>query len=53
MRTRRLKAPWPFLFSCVPGRGLVQNLPPIVKKPKPMKLKPIPPSDQWTQEALL
>lgn len=25
--TRQLTAPWPFLYSVVPGRGLVKNLP--------------------------
>ncbi len=50
MRTRRLIKPWPFLYS-VTERGLVQNLPP---KPKPLKrLKRVPASDKWQQEALL
>lgn len=40
-------------MSVVPGRGLVQNLPPPKKRPRPKKLKPVPPSDFWTQEALL
>jgi hypothetical protein len=50
MKTRRLVAPWPFLYS-VTSRGLVQNLPP---KPKPLKrLRRVRPSSQWNQEALL
>ena len=53
MRTRRLKAAWPFLFSVLPKRGLVQNLAPIVKPQRLRPLKPLPPSDQWTQEGLL
>ncbi len=50
MRTRRLVAPWPFLYS-VTARGIVQNLPP---KPKPSKrLRRVRPSNQWIQETLL
>lgn len=49
MRTRRLKTPWPFLYSAT-KRGLVQNLPPRPKKPS--RLKPVRPSDKWEQEAL-
>ena len=50
MKTRRLAAPWPFLFSVTP-RGLVQNLPP---KPKPLKrLKRVRPPNLWNQENLL
>ncbi len=52
MKTRRLKSPWPFLFS-VTARGLVQNLPPAKKRLPRTRLRPIPPSDQWQQEGLL
>lgn len=50
-RTRRLTQPWPFLWSILPGRGLVQNLPPKAVKPK--RLRRAPPSSTWVQEALL
>lgn len=51
-RTRRLKTPWPFLWGVEPGRrGLVRYLPPI--KPKPRRLRKIPPASKWTQETLL
>lgn len=50
MKTRRLTAPWPFLYSVTP-RGLVQNLPP---KAKPLaRLKRVKTSNKWTQEQLL
>lgn len=50
MKTRRLVAPWPFLYS-VTLRGIVLNLAP---KPKPLKrLKRMRPSNQWHQENLL
>ena len=50
MKTRRLTSPWPFLYS-VTSHGLVQNLPP---KPKALKrLKRVPASNRWKQEALL
>ena len=50
MKSRRLLAPWPFLYS-VTARGLVRNLPP---KPKPlMRLRRVRPSNQWDQENLL
>lgn len=50
MKIRRLKTPWPFLYSITP-RGIVQNLPP---KPKPLtRLKRLRPSNQWHQENLL
>lgn len=54
-RTRRLSAPWPFLWSCVPGRGLVRNIQPKAPKQptRPARLKKIPPASAWVQEALL
>jgi hypothetical protein len=52
VKSRRLASPWPFLFT-VTSRGLVQNLPPKVAKPKRSRLKRIPASDQWAQERLL
>lgn len=51
MRKRRLVEPWPFLFSVVPGRGLVLNLPP--PKKKPTRLRKVRSSDKWEQETLL
>ncbi len=51
MRTRRLTQPWPFLYSCIPGRGWVQNLPPKPKPPR--RLKRIPPSSEWKQDPLI
>jgi hypothetical protein len=53
MRTRRLTSPWPFLLSVLPKRGLVQNLPPKVKKRKPRALPPAPAAHLWVQEGLL
>jgi hypothetical protein len=50
-RTRRLDSAWPFLWSVVPGRGVIRNLPP--KQAKPKRLRKLPPSSGWTQEALL
>lgn len=50
-KTRRLTAPWPFLWSIVPKRGLVRNLEP--KRKKTPRLKKVKPANQWTQEALL
>lgn len=53
-RTRRLAAPWPFLWSVVPGkRGLVRNIQPKKAKTPKASLKRVPPSSAWTQEALL
>lgn len=53
MKTRRLATPWPFPESIVGGK-LVRNIQPKPKKaPKPARLKRIPPSSAWTQEALL
>jgi len=52
MKTRRLTSPWPFPSS-VTEEGMVRNLPPKVKKPPRQRLKRVPSSDKWTQEALL
>lgn len=51
MRKRRLAEPWPFLYSVVPKRGLVVNLPPPEKKPT--RLRKVRPSSEWQQGALL
>lgn len=53
-RTRRLSAPWPFLWSVVPGkRDLVRNIQPKKAKAPMARLKRVPPSSAWKQEALL
>lgn len=53
MKARRLTSPWPFAESIVNGK-LVRNIQPKpVKPPKPTRLKPVPPSSAWQQEALL
>ncbi len=47
MRKRRLAEPWPFLYSVVPKRGLVVNLPPPAKKPTRLrKVRPIATAQQ-------
>lgn len=51
MRKRRLTEPWPFLYSVLPGRGLVQTLPPKTVKPK--RLRKVPPSSSWVQPELI
>lgn len=52
-KVRRCKAPWPFLWTADDKGVLLRNVQPKVKPPKLAKLKRIPPSSQWQQEALL
>lgn len=48
-RTRRLERVWPFLWSVIPGRGVVRNLP-----PKPARRKRVrPESAAWSQGSLI
>ena len=52
-RKRRLKSPWPFPVSVNEKGRVFENLPPHPRKPpKPRKLKPVPPSSEWTQDQL-
>lgn len=51
--TRRMTAPWPFLWSVAANGVLVRNVQPKVKPLKLAELKPVPLSNQWRQGALL
>lgn len=50
LKTRRLDHPWPFPVSVVDGRMVRNTYKPA--RPKRQRLKPVPPSNMWTQEAL-